>query len=41
MAVDFNIIGKRLKMARKQKAYTQEMLAEKMGIDASILNHIL
>lgn len=40
MAVDFNIIGKRLKIARKQKAYTQEMLAEKMGVSVAYLSKI-
>ncbi len=40
MAVDFNIIGKRLKEARKKKGLTQENLAEKMDVSIAYLSKI-
>ena len=40
MAVDFNIIGKRLKEARKKKGLTQEVLAEKMEVSIAYLSKI-
>lgn len=40
MAVDFCIIGKRLKEARKKKGLTQEQLVEKMGVSIAYLSKI-
>lgn len=40
MAIDFNIIGTRLKDARKKKEYTQEELAEQMGVSIAYLSKI-
>ena len=40
MAVDFNIIGKRLKNARKEVNFTQENLAEKMGVSIAYLSKV-
>ena len=40
MAIDFNIIGMRLKEARKKKGYTQEQLVEKMGVSIAYLSKI-
>lgn len=40
MAVDFNIIGKRLKEARKKKGLTQEQLVEKMGVSIAYLSKV-
>lgn len=40
MAVDFSIIGKRLKEARKKKGLTQEHLSEKMGVSIAYLSKV-
>lgn len=40
MAVDYNIIGERIKSARKACNMTQENLAEKMGISIAFLSRI-
>lgn len=40
MAVDFNIIGKRLKEARKKIGLTQEKLAEKMEVSIAYLSKV-
>lgn len=40
MAIDFNIIGKRLKEARKLKNLTQEQLSEKMGVSIAYLSKV-
>ena len=40
MAVDFSIIGKRLKEARRKKGLTQEKLAEKMGVSIAYLSKV-
>lgn len=40
MAVDFNIIGKRIKNARKKKEFTQEKLAEKMSVSIAYLSKV-
>lgn len=40
MAVDFCIIGKRLKNARKTKGFTQEKLVEKMGVSIAYLSKV-
>lgn len=40
MAVDFSIIGKRIKAARKNKGLTQENLVEKMGVSIAYLSKV-
>lgn len=40
MAVDFYIIGKRLKNARKRFNFTQEQLAEEMGVSIAYLSKV-
>ena len=40
MAIDFNIIGMRLKDARKRKGFTQEQLVEQMGVSIAYLSKI-
>lgn len=40
MAVDFSIIGKRIKDARKKKGLTQEQLVEKMGVSIAYLSKV-
>lgn len=40
MAVDFYIIGKRIKEARKEKNLTQENLVEKMGVSIAYLSKV-
>lgn len=40
MAVDFSIIGKRLKEARKRKELTQDQLSEKMGVSIAYLSKV-
>lgn len=40
MAIDFNIIGKRLKAARKEKGLTQYDLAEKMNVSIAYLSKV-
>jgi transcriptional regulator with XRE-family HTH domain len=40
MAIDFNIIGKRLKGARNKKGLTQEQLVEQMGVSIAYLSKI-
>ena len=40
MAVDFSIIGERIKKARKAKKMTQEDLAEKMDVSIAFLSRI-
>lgn len=40
MAVDFSIVGKRIKDARRDKKLTQEMLAEKMSVSIAYLSKI-
>lgn len=40
MAVDYNIIGERIKNARRAKNLTQEDLAEKIGVSIAFLSRI-
>lgn len=40
MAVDFSIIGKRLKESRKKKGLTQDQLSEKMGVSIAYLSKV-
>lgn len=40
MAVDFSIIGKRLKEARKKNGLTQEQLVEKMDVSIAYLSKV-
>ena len=40
MAVDFNIIGRRIKEIRKRKGLTQEQLVEKMGVSIAYLSKV-
>lgn len=40
MAVDFTIIGKRIKQARKKKGLTQEKLVEKMDVSIAYLSKV-
>lgn len=40
MAIDFSIIGKRLKTARKDKKLTQFDLAEKMNVSIAYLSKV-
>lgn len=40
MAVDYTIIGERIKKARKEKDMTQEKLAEQIGVSIAFLSRI-
>jgi len=40
MAVDFSIIGKRIKTARRKKGLTQENLVEQMGVSIAYLSKV-
>jgi len=40
MALDYNIIGERLKQARLNKRLTQEKLAEKLDVSVAFLSRI-
>ena len=40
MAVDFSIIGKRIKKARKKKGLTQEKLVEQMDVSIAYLSKV-
>lgn len=40
MAVDYGVIGERLKKARKKKNLTQEQLAEKIEVSIAFLSRI-
>ena len=40
MALDYNIIGQRLKKARQNKHLTQENLAEKLDLSVAFLSRI-
>ena len=40
MAVDFSIIGKRIKQIRKKKGLTQDQLSEKMGVSIAYLSKV-
>lgn len=40
MAVDFCVIGKRLKDVRKKKHLTQDTLSEKMGVSIAYLSKV-
>ena len=40
MAVDYNIIGERLKQSRMNKNLTQEKLAEKLDVSVAFLSRI-
>lgn len=40
MALDYNIIGQRLKKARQNKNFTQEDLAEKLDVSVAFLSRI-
>jgi len=40
MALDYNIIGSRIKQARLAKNYTQEDLAEKIDISVAFLSRV-
>ena len=38
--MDYKDLGNRVRIARRSKTWTQEELAEKVGISASLLGHI-
>lgn len=40
MAIDYNVIGERLKRARKESHLTQEQLAEKIDVSIAFLSRI-
>jgi len=40
MAVDYNVIGERIKSARKAHNMTQDALSEKMGVSIAFLSRI-
>lgn len=40
MAIDYGVIGERLKRARKNKKLTQEQLAEKIDVSIAFLSRI-
>ena len=40
MAIDYSVIGERLKKARKDKHFTQEQLAEKIDVSIAFLSRI-
>lgn len=40
MAVDFTLIGKRIKKARRKKGLTQEVLSEKMEVSIAYLSKV-
>ena len=40
MAIDYSVIGERLKNARKEKHLTQEQLAEKIDVSIAFLSRI-
>jgi len=40
MAIDYSIIGQRIKKARKEKELTQEQLAEKIDVSIAFLSRI-
>ncbi len=40
MAIDYSVIGERLKLARKEKHLTQEQLAEKIDVSIAFLSRI-
>lgn len=40
MALDYTIIGKRLKQARIDSGFTQEMLAEKLNVSVAFLSRL-
>ena len=40
MAVDYTVIGERLKKARKDKHLTQEQLAEKIDVSIAFLSRV-
>ena len=40
MAIDYNVIGERLKSARKEKHFTQEQLAERLDVSIAFLSRI-
>ena len=40
MAIDYNVIGERIKKARKDKNLTQEYLAEKLDVSIAFLSRI-
>ncbi len=40
MALDYNIIGERLKKARLNKGYTQEQLSEKLDVSIAYLSRV-
>lgn len=40
MALDYNVIGQRIKQARLAKNYTQEALAEKIDISVAFLSRV-
>ena len=40
MAIDYSVIGERLKRARKEKHLTQEQLAEKIDVSIAFLSRI-
>ena len=40
MAIDYSVIGERLKRARKEKHFTQEQLAEQIDVSIAFLSRI-
>ena len=40
MNVDYNLIGKRIQSERKRIGYTQELLAEKLGVSVGYVSQV-
>lgn len=40
MALDYNVIGKRIKQARLKKGFTQEQIAEKLDVSIAFLSRV-
>ncbi len=40
MSIDYAVIGNRIRAARKGKGLTQELLAERAGVEPSNISHI-
>ncbi len=40
MAIDYSVIGERLRLARKEKNLTQERLAEQMDVSIAFLSRV-
>ena len=40
MALDYNVIGKRIKQARLKNGFTQEQIAEKLDVSIAFLSRV-